>query len=77
MFNSEKKLSLSYANIQGKEKLTQKFRHSHVMLEDESFRPKLFYSSGFNQGEEQPFPKSEAASENKRARNYSCTRKLR
>ncbi|CAO3701542.1 unnamed protein product [Rhizopus stolonifer] len=64
MFNSDKKLSLSFANIQGKETLVRKFKNSHVMLEDESYRPKLFYSSGYRQGQEQPFPSSEAVSQN-------------
>lgn len=55
-FNSEKICSLSYANIQGKEALIAKFRDSQVMLEDPSYRPKIFYTSGPLKGTEQDFP---------------------
>lgn len=58
LFNSDKRCSLSYANIQGKDALVRKFKNSHVMDEDAAYRPKLFYSSGINQGKEQAFPKS-------------------
>jgi len=51
-FKSEKLLTISFANVQGKQALINKFRNSSVMLEDESFRPKLFGPSG----EEVPFP---------------------
>ncbi|KAI8983012.1 RNA recognition motif 2-domain-containing protein [Pilobolus umbonatus] len=53
LFNSDKVCTLSYANIQGKQALIQKFRNSHVMEEDESFRPKIYYSSGDNKGKEE------------------------
>ncbi|KAI9317868.1 RNA recognition motif 2-domain-containing protein [Dichotomocladium elegans] len=52
-FNSEKRCSLSYANIQGKMALMEKFRNSAVMEEDESYRPKIFYSDGPMKGEEE------------------------
>ncbi|KAI8393415.1 RNA recognition motif 2-domain-containing protein [Radiomyces spectabilis] len=55
-FNSEKRCALSYANIQGKEALIEKFKNSNVMEEDESYRPKIFCSSGPHKGEERPFP---------------------
>ncbi|KAI9000302.1 RNA recognition motif 2-domain-containing protein [Gaertneriomyces semiglobifer] len=55
-FNSDKVCTLSYANLQGKEALVQKFRNSSVMLEDPSYRPKVFFTTGPNRGEEQPFP---------------------
>ncbi|KAG0165101.1 hypothetical protein DFQ28_007178 [Apophysomyces sp. BC1034] len=55
-FNSEKRCSLSYANIQGKEALIDKFRNSNVMEEEEGYRPKIFYSHGANKGVEEPFP---------------------
>lgn len=56
-FNSDKKFSLSYANIQGKKALVKKFKNSNVMSEDMAYRPKIFYSSGVNKGKEQEFPK--------------------
>ena len=55
-FNSDKKAVVTYANIQGLENLIDKFRNSCVMLEDETYRPKLFYTSGDMVGEEAPFP---------------------
>lgn len=55
-FNSDKLCMLSYANIQGKQALIEKFRNSSVMLEDATYRPKIFYSSGPYAGEEEPFP---------------------
>jgi hypothetical protein len=55
-FNSDKVCTLSYANIQGKQALIEKFRNSAVMDEDPSFRPKMFYSEGPRKGEEEPFP---------------------
>ncbi|EPZ33098.1 RNA recognition motif 2 domain-containing protein [Rozella allomycis CSF55] len=55
-FNSDKICSLSYANIQGKNSLIEKFRNSNVMEEEPSYRPKIFYSSGPMQGLEEPFP---------------------
>lgn len=55
-FTSEKRCSLSYANIQGKEALVEKFRNSTVMDEPPSYRPMLFYSSGPHKGEQQVHP---------------------
>ncbi|KAI7848300.1 RNA recognition motif 2-domain-containing protein [Circinella umbellata] len=55
-FNSEKRCSISYANIQGKQALIEKFQNSTVMDEEESYRPKIYYSSGPHKGEEEPFP---------------------
>ena len=40
----------------GKEALVEKFKNSCVMDERESWRPKIFYSSGPNQGLPEPFP---------------------
>lgn len=42
-FNSEKVAEISYATIQGKDCLVQKFRNSSVMLEHPSFRPKVCF----------------------------------
>ncbi|KAJ3154515.1 hypothetical protein HDU86_004644 [Geranomyces michiganensis] len=55
-FNSDKVCTLSYANIQGKNALIQKFRNSSVMLEAQDWRPKIFYTEGPNAGEEEVFP---------------------
>eukprot|EP00833_Pecoramyces_ruminatium_P002315 jgi/Orpsp1_1/1176347/evm.model.c7180000057262.1 len=55
-FNSDKICTLSYANIQGRDSLIEKFKNSSVMLEDPSYRPKIFYTSGELRGQEEPFP---------------------
>ncbi|KNE59933.1 hypothetical protein AMAG_05382 [Allomyces macrogynus ATCC 38327] len=55
-FNSDKVCMLSYANIQGKQALIDKFRNSSVMDEHPSYRPKIFYTSGPLAGEEEVFP---------------------
>ncbi|KAF9098685.1 hypothetical protein BGX29_007474 [Mortierella sp. GBA35] len=55
-FNSDKICGLSYATIQGRRALVEKFRNSSVMEEEPSYRPKIFYTSGPNLGQEEPFP---------------------
>ncbi|KAF9298269.1 hypothetical protein BGZ88_007303 [Linnemannia elongata] len=55
-FNSDKICSLSYATIQGRRALVDKFRNSIVMEEEPSYRPKIFYTSGPNLGLEESFP---------------------
>ncbi|KAF9145104.1 hypothetical protein BGX30_010359 [Mortierella sp. GBA39] len=55
-FNSDKVCGLSYATIQGRRALVDKFRNSSVMEEESSYRPKIFYTSGPNLGLEEPFP---------------------
>ncbi|KAI1947590.1 hypothetical protein LOZ12_003021 [Ophidiomyces ophidiicola] len=56
-FNSDKVAEISYATIQGRDCLVQKFRNSSVMLEHPSFRPKLFYTGmGPLAGTEERFP---------------------
>ncbi|KAK9475014.1 RNA recognition motif 2-domain-containing protein [Dipodascopsis tothii] len=55
-FNSEKICDISYANIQGKECLIEKFRNSSVMDQEPAYRPKIFYSDGPSKGEEEEFP---------------------
>ena len=57
-FHSDKICDISYANIQGKECLIEKFRNSCVMDEDPSYRPKIFHSSGALMGQEQEFDPS-------------------
>ncbi|CAL1708250.1 unnamed protein product [Somion occarium] len=56
MYSSEKVLQMSYANYQGKEALVEKFKNSCIMDERESWRPKIFWSSGLDQGLPEPFP---------------------
>lgn len=55
-FGSDKVCRLSYANIQGRQALIDKFRNSAVMEKDASYRPMLFYTSGSKRGQEEPFP---------------------
>ncbi|PKY06900.1 meiosis protein MEI2 [Aspergillus campestris IBT 28561] len=56
-FNSDKVAEVSYATIQGKDCLVQKFRNSSVMLEHPSFRPKIFHTGiGGLAGTEDRFP---------------------
>ncbi|KAK3829519.1 MAG: RNA recognition motif 2-domain-containing protein [Linnemannia elongata] len=55
-FNSDKICSLSYAAIQGRRALVDKFRNSSVMDEEASYRPKIFYTTGPSLGLEEPFP---------------------
>lgn len=55
-FNSEKICDISYANIQGKECLVEKFRNSSVMDQNPAYRPRVFYSEGDKVGQEQDFP---------------------
>ncbi|KAK3997267.1 RNA recognition motif 2-domain-containing protein [Cladorrhinum sp. PSN332] len=70
-FKSDKTAEISYATIQGKDCLVQKFRNSSVMLEDPNWRPKLFYTiRGPNPelaGQEEPFPPPDNASKMKRS----------
>lgn len=56
VFGSEKICDVSYANIQGKEALVEKFRNSCVMDELEEYRPRIYHSSGPLKGLEQAFP---------------------
>ncbi|KZT65945.1 hypothetical protein DAEQUDRAFT_490578 [Daedalea quercina L-15889] len=56
MYSSEKILQMCYATYQGKEALVEKFKNSCIMDERESWRPKIFYSDGSNQGLPEPFP---------------------
>jgi hypothetical protein len=43
-------------NTRGKEALVEKFKNSAIMDERESWRPKIFYSSGPQAGQPEPFP---------------------
>ncbi|WVQ98656.1 hypothetical protein IAU59_005787 [Kwoniella sp. CBS 9459] len=59
LFSSEKVLQVSYADIQGKAALINKFRNSAVMGVIEPWRPQIFYSSGSMKGMPEPFPDSD------------------
>ncbi|RSH78323.1 uncharacterized protein EHS24_002042 [Apiotrichum porosum] len=72
MFSSEKVLQVSYANIQGKVSLVNKFRNSAVMDVIEEWRPQIFYSNGALKGKPEPFPEAD----NPSARNRSTAARL-
>ncbi|WRT67061.1 uncharacterized protein IL334_004027 [Kwoniella shivajii] len=59
MFSSEKVLQVSYADIQGKSALINKFKNSAVMGVIEAWRPQIFYSNGRMKGQPEPFPDSD------------------
>ena len=73
-FHSDKICDISYANIQGKESLIEKFRNSCVMDEDPSYRPKIFHSSGVLMGQEQEFP--EPNNTRRKLRSIACARQI-
>ncbi|KAI1617806.1 RNA recognition motif 2-domain-containing protein [Exophiala viscosa] len=67
-FNSDKVAEVSYATIQGKDCLVQKFRNSSVMLEHPAFRPKLYVAGNVpNAGQEEKFPGPDNASKMRRS----------
>ncbi|CAN8097173.1 unnamed protein product [Discula destructiva] len=70
-FKSDKVAEISYATIQGKDCLVQKFRNSSVMLEHAHYRPKLYYTSNGPipemAGQEEIFPEPDNQSKMKRS----------
>ena len=67
-FNSDKVAEVSYATIQGRDCLVQKFRNSSVMFEDTKFRPKLFTTgTGPSAGMEEKFPEADNQSKMRRS----------
>ncbi|KAL8371548.1 hypothetical protein RB595_001370 [Gaeumannomyces hyphopodioides] len=70
-FKSDKVAEISYATIQGKDCLVQKFRNSSVMLEAAHYRPKLYFTSNGPvpemAGEEEQFPEPDNQSKMKRS----------
>lgn len=56
MFKSEKECFITYAKVQGLDKLIEKFRCSSVMKQPKEFRPRLFSVFGPNSGKEIEFP---------------------
>ncbi|KAL2914591.1 hypothetical protein HK105_205942 [Polyrhizophydium stewartii] len=55
-FKSEKICGMGFATIQGRQALIEKFRNSSVMLENDEYKPKIFYTDGPHRGMEEPFP---------------------
>ncbi|ESW95937.1 hypothetical protein KL918_003497 [Ogataea parapolymorpha] len=55
-FNSEKVCEMSYAKVQGKAKLIDKFRNSKIMGEHPGYRPRLYHTDGPLKGAEIKFP---------------------
>ncbi|CAJ0750717.1 3173_t:CDS:10 [Entrophospora sp. SA101] len=53
----DKRCELSYANVQGKKALIEKFKSSRVMDEQPEYRPMIFYTKGPFAGFEAPFPR--------------------
>ncbi|PFH55334.1 hypothetical protein XA68_18564 [Ophiocordyceps unilateralis] len=70
-FKSDKVAEISYATIQGKDCLVQKFRNSSVMLEAPHYRPKLYFTSNGPMpelaGQEESFPEPDNQSKMKRS----------
>ncbi|KAI1265087.1 RNA recognition motif 2-domain-containing protein [Xylariaceae sp. FL1019] len=70
-FKSDKVAEISYATIQGKDCLVQKFRNSSVMLEAPHYRPKLYYTVNGPRpdqaGKEESFPGPDNQSKMKRS----------
>ncbi|OAA55600.1 meiosis protein [Niveomyces insectorum RCEF 264] len=70
-FRSDKIAEISYATIQGRDCLVQKFRNSSVMLEPPHYRPKLYFTINCIQkelaGQEEPFPPPDNPSKMKRS----------
>ncbi|KAL2168829.1 hypothetical protein VTG60DRAFT_6799 [Thermothelomyces hinnuleus] len=70
-FKSDKVAEISYATIQGKDCLVQKFRNSSVMLEAPHYRPKLYYTVNGPRpelaGQEEPFPEPDNLSKMRRS----------
>ncbi|KAK5081466.1 hypothetical protein LTR24_008165 [Lithohypha guttulata] len=68
LFQSDKVAEISYATIQGRDCLIQKFRNSSVMLERPAFRPKLYRTgNGPDAGTEEAFPKPDNHAKLKRS----------
>ncbi|KIW16923.1 hypothetical protein PV08_04113 [Exophiala spinifera] len=67
-FSSDKVAEVSYATIQGKDCLVQKFRNSSVMLEHPAFRPKLYIAGNVpDAGQEEKFPSPDNHSKMRRS----------
>ncbi|KKY29250.1 putative meiosis protein mei2 [Phaeomoniella chlamydospora] len=66
--STDKTLAISYATIQGRDCLIQKFRNSSVMLEHPFCRPKLYVTGeGPDAGQEEAFPEPDNPSKMRRS----------
>ncbi|KAJ5932716.1 hypothetical protein N7516_007205 [Penicillium verrucosum] len=64
---SEKRTEISYATLQGKEALVNRFRNSNVMTRPPGERPRLFHIDGPRAGTEAAFPGPNDASKLRRS----------
>lgn len=55
-FNSEKVCTITFARIQGKNAMISRFQNSTLLEKDNEYKPLLFYSSGPEIGQPEPFP---------------------
>lgn len=55
-FNSDKICKVSFARLQGKEALINRFQSSSLLKKADQYKPLLFYSDGPNKGKPEPFP---------------------
>jgi len=55
-FNSEKVCAVTFARIQGRAAMISRFQNSSLLEKDNEYRPLLFYSSGPDKGQPEPFP---------------------
>jgi len=55
-FNSEKICAVTFARIQGRAAMISRFQNSSLLEKDNEYRPLLFYSSGPEKGQPEPFP---------------------
>ena len=57
-FNSEKICSITFARIQGRQAMISRFQNSSLLEKHDDYRPLLFFSSGPDRGNPEPFPLS-------------------
>mmetsp|Transcript_17284 Transcript_17284/g.15589 ORF Transcript_17284/g.15589 Transcript_17284/m.15589 type:complete len:807 (-) Transcript_17284:24-2444(-) len=55
-FNSEKICAITFARIQGRHAMITRFQNSSLLEKHDEYRPLLFYSSGPEKGNPEPFP---------------------
>ena len=54
-FNSEKVCAVTYARIQGKRSMVERFQNSSLMGRNEDCRPMIFYTKGNLRGQPEPW----------------------
>jgi hypothetical protein len=60
-FNSDKICDITYARIQGKAAMLNRFENSALMEKDDEYKPLVFVSDGPNKGQRLPFPGPQAS----------------